>query len=274
MIDASMTNSSPYHDKSILFEGNDIIVRQSMSKESDTIIYSFNGFSTREDFSIGFGEGFFDKNGYSSIMFIPKRNIWWQSKEIDTAIKVIDVDAKEKYAHRVAYGASMGGYGALLFATQLKSTQVLACSPQTCISDAEYPMHIHWRKALLGVKIIRDDIPDCIDNGINVSVLYDPLRRWDRKHVSRLRSFESLKTFAVPMSGHFSLEYLRDAGLIGSLVPKLMQNSITPGSFRSIVRATRCDGAVYEKTFREMAVKSGRRSNIIEKFGRRPITGR
>ncbi len=87
----------------------------------------------------GFGEVFFDINSIDAIHVIPRNNDWYQYPEIVEAChRVRELTAC--YPHVVAYGQSMGGYGAIRLGGRVGAHLALAISPQFSIDPAVRPL--------------------------------------------------------------------------------------------------------------------------------------
>lgn len=85
-----------------------------------------------------FGEVFFDANGIDAIHIIRRNNDWYQYPETEEACRRIR-ELTACYPHVVAYGQSMGGYGAIRLGGRVGAQVALAISPQFSIDPAVAP---------------------------------------------------------------------------------------------------------------------------------------
>jgi len=116
-----------------------------------------------------------------------------------------------RYQRRYAYGSSMGGYAALLFAAKLNIDVVLAMSPQYTIQDdfdkrwRLYSDRIDWRYKIADTASVYQG---------EIYVTYDPYNL-DARHFSLIKShFGSAKITGVTVKfgSHPTTAYFRDAG--------------------------------------------------------------
>jgi hypothetical protein len=77
----------------------------------------------------GFGEVFFDANGIDTIHVIPRNNDWYQYPEAEEACRRVR-ELTASYPHVVAYGQSMGSYGAIRLGGCVGAQVALPISPQ------------------------------------------------------------------------------------------------------------------------------------------------
>jgi hypothetical protein len=76
------------------------------------------------------------KSGTSAIGVMAKRANWYPSENLRRASQII-LETIADYETRVAYGGSMGGYGAVKFSRLLAATHVIAMCPQWSIDREE-----------------------------------------------------------------------------------------------------------------------------------------
>ncbi|BBU62142.1 hypothetical protein MSC49_20770 [Methylosinus sp. C49] len=76
------------------------------------------------------------KSGISAIGVMAKRANWYPSENLRRASQII-LETIADYETRVAYGGSMGGYGAVKFSRLLAVTHVIAMCPQWSIDREE-----------------------------------------------------------------------------------------------------------------------------------------
>ena len=146
----------------ILYDGKDILVEAS-SFGSKNIWICFNeikgtqfGYEFQDDSQTHFkpdgyrwGQPFLSKNGIDSINVVNATNHWYQTTEMKEVIPIIRKYIEGRvYENVIAYGLSMGGYGAVLFAEQLKANRVLALSPRFQFKDIDRAGYGGWRELL------------------------------------------------------------------------------------------------------------------------------
>lgn len=130
-----------------LFKGKDIKLT-TISGEKPIAIVTFNAFSDDKDplepieFEVGFAQNIFARDGFTEYHIVTNKNNWFQSKEMDTVVKMI----KEHYPHGeiFTYGCSMGGFGAINFSEKLGAKKFISLAPQFSIDPEETENDRRW----------------------------------------------------------------------------------------------------------------------------------
>ncbi len=186
----------------------------------------------------------------SHISIVANRNHWWQTAEQEALAQAIHSVPNYASGFRVGYGASMGGYGALLHARSLAFDRVLAVCPQTVIRDRSVPFREQWLGWLEDVQHYRDDIHASRPDDAEVIIMYDPADAIDRAHINHLRErqfeFEALVT---PCAGHPPFYFLKDIGLLSSLTRQLIMGEVRAAEARRQIRALRKLSPIYTGSF-------------------------
>lgn len=155
-----------------------------------------------------------------------QKNNWYQTKELDTLIKIAR-NISTPYKERITYGQSMGAYGALITAGPL-SARAVVTAPQTTISTPSIRMVPVWIDALKLYGIIRDNVQEQIANSKGADVIYDPKSPIDRQHFEHIKELKNVRPYILPYGTHYIPKYLSEMGLMTELVLEMLQNKLSP----------------------------------------------
>lgn len=118
-------------------------------------------------------------------------------------------------------GNSMGGFAAILFASLLKTGEVIAFAPQTFISPAlryKYSDN-RWMKQIFGAYIrgmmkpkVWDLRPLLKNNKRKISIFVSRDDVLDSKHASHVRDMPNVHVYEFTGGGHSLVRMLRDSG--------------------------------------------------------------
>lgn len=92
----------------------------------------------------------FARYGINVIHFTCRGPQWYQYSDAETAGRALG-RAAAAFDYIVTYGASMGGYGALLFARHAGAHMTLAISPQYSMDPAKAPFEHRFDVDVLGI---------------------------------------------------------------------------------------------------------------------------
>lgn len=210
--------------------------------ETDNLVVSF---TSRSDYPqlTGFGESFFKKNGISSICFISKSNHWWQLPEMELVLNVVE-PLLSSYRYIVTYGASMGAHGALVFSKRLRADCIIAASPQYAINGRLVPWTRRWA---IDTKDISEIFP--IETGLSLSAklvcIYDPFNKFDALHVHALAKLVEFERIPTAFSGHLTLPFLKDIGMLTQLVKSILVQELDTKLFKKELSLLKRDSFKY-----------------------------
>ncbi|GGJ14408.1 hypothetical protein GCM10011320_22020 [Neoroseomonas lacus] len=133
-----------------------------------------------------------------AIGFMPKHGNWYPKEDIELIRPSIE-PLLSKYKTRLAYGFSMGGYGAIKHSRALGATHVLAMSPQWSIDPEVAPWerrYLHFiDKCSENMEIVDDDC------GGEIYVIFDNMNK-DRFHAEKISSAAAVNSIQAPLTGH------------------------------------------------------------------------
>ncbi|MFG1481147.1 hypothetical protein V5F53_21235 [Xanthobacter sp. V4C-4] len=263
----------------LIFDGADIVVRQRLEPESDLLVFCFsprNG-SKRNltkpgDQIVGSGEPFFVKRQIPAILFTARWNHWWQTPEMDEAIRLLEEQGIfERYRTIVTYGMSMGGYGALMYSNRLHAKRVIAVAPQYSLDAKRVPGERRWGEDRKQYRNHYDDMSEGLIPSGQVTVLYDPLYKADRVHAGLIAGHRPVDHVMVPFAVHRVGRMLEDMGILSSVIDRSLRTGLDPVTFRSEVRAHRRAAPLYLSSLSRLLFKRGRRAAALG-LGQKAIT--
>ena len=140
-----------------------------------------------------------ERNGFTLLGVVPKHPCWYPRLDI---ARIADQCRTLARGGTIAYGASMGGYGALRWGRFLGADHVLACSPQITIDPRETGDHDRRYVRFFDPALHRDmrvrpeHLPE------RAALLYDPRFRFDRFQAGLIAGAPGLGMIALPHTAH------------------------------------------------------------------------
>jgi len=206
----------------IIYDGNAIQVIIDRVSDTHDVVFSFASFNAHNHGGPAYGNGFLQKNGFTAVFFLTKINCWWQTKEFDEAIEVANKHT-QNIKRRVAYGQSMGGYGALL-ASGLLNSFALVTAPQTNITNI--PLHPVWKEHISKHPLVRDDVYVQIKKSPGVIVLYDPSCDLDHQHYSYISELPNVNRLIMPFATHNVPQCMLEMGILSDVIVSLLKHDL------------------------------------------------
>jgi tetratricopeptide (TPR) repeat protein len=177
----------------------------------------------------GFGEAFFLSEGVTAIHVLSHANDWFQTSEIRDIIQIIRTESAA--AERLlAYGSSMGGYGALRFAGAIGAHAALALSPQYSLDPRKVPFETRWSADQRRIRF-REEIDGTIVAGPRMILAYDPGIEADRRHAELVAAAIPAELLPFPRAGHPVGGFLNDVKLLRRLVFDALDGSLDTAAF-------------------------------------------
>lgn len=184
----------------------------------------------------GFGEVFFDANGIDAIHIVPRNNDWYQYPEIDEVCRRVR-ELTASYSHVVAYGQSMGGYGAIRLGGRVGAQVALAISPQFSIDPAIAPFEPRWvgDAGRIDFGIERSAAHDFVAKAY---VAFDP-HDLDARHVELYRPHTEIVDLRLLNCGHPASGFMVDTGILQQAILDLCRGTINIPALRAQARKAR-----------------------------------
>lgn len=170
-------------------------------------------------------------------IFIRDFNQAWYHKGLNTELKDITAIANflkekiniESYSRVVFIGNSMGAYAAILFGVMCDVDHVVAFSPQSYIDkfrrfifrDRRWKQELSQVYSHPGTQRQYFDLRPFLRKAkynCSIHIYYSSSLKLDKKHAERLSEIEAIKLHPNPDAGHTLVKYLRDQGLLNSII--------------------------------------------------------
>lgn len=230
------------------------------SVNHNTIAFSFSPWvrdSQRKGYGAIYAEKFLTIHcGFDVLAFKSSTNSWYQNISDDTIQRINSfIDLKYKNSpFRVAYGSSMGAYGAIQFSQPFKFNRVLAYSPQF---DIRVSWDRRWAKEATDISFKYFIDSSTCNKQCNYYIVYDP-HDTDGRHADLLK--KSLKdrmiSIPIPYSGHPASFYLSETGLIKSFASAILSGD-SISHFQKDLRKRRILSKSYYLRLSTRLIKSG-----------------
>lgn len=178
----------------VLLDTPDILVVGNFCQNSDTIIFAFGDMLTRPDPDNAWGEAPSVKYGADVVSFVSRYRTWFPLATTLAAVDLVREVTKDRYATRITYGGSMGGYAAIRYSAGLHADRVVALVPQFTIdpdkvSDRRYNKYFD-PELNTDMAVRADDVSG------DVLLVSDPSYELDEQHI---RLFQSVFPDALRM---------------------------------------------------------------------------
>jgi hypothetical protein len=184
------------------------------------LFITFTNYGNKNTAGAGFGGDFLLKEGFDVIAIKSSNDAWYSELDLEltTEIEKSIIKNKEKYSRVIAYGSSMGGYGAIKFSKIFQVDDVIAISPQSNIWLRDETRWVDSKSKLEETSQLKK----CdFSATVNYQVIYDPRHRLDAKQVDNLRDValdSKLTLLKLPYSGHPSGFFLSEVNLLKSWI--------------------------------------------------------
>lgn len=197
-----------------------------------------------------------------------KESNWYRSQIFRNELHAVSRNHLSKFSKRIAYGASMGGYGAFSFYNDLMIDHAVLLNPIATLNREIVPWETRpfqgaadkfdWK--------LEGAIPT--NKPINGYVIFDPLFELDKKHAEFIKGVSKVNFRGV---GHQIPKHLQSLGILKKTISDMLNDSFDSEWFYKELRKRReydhyflwlmSEQNVY-KTFSRVKVIS----NYLEKF--------
>lgn len=230
-------------------------------KGSEVVVVTFSDhFQPEGTFRAGFGEEPLARAGVTAIHVKSSFNHWWQTPEIFQAMDIVRaVLAGYGEGRVVTYGASMGGYAAIHFASSLNAVRAIAYSPQSNVWDHR---ETRWRKEAADWPRILPPIESVVSSSIEYLIVADPRERLDMMQASGV---PGAKLLLLENCGHRSVPLLVETGHLRKIMLDMIGGTEYEAIFsemRSVVRENKRKSSTYLAHLLARAMRNRKRRGI------------
>lgn len=207
------------------------------------LVVSFDNIGVVNDLSFArepWGWKFFRDQNWSHMGLFARTKAWFRDEEI---IAYMEEKAKSGFFNRfsqvVLTGSSMGGFGAMTFASLVPNATVVAFNPQSTLDERLVP----WENRYRFGRVQNWDLPYS-DSAAELAAIerlylfYDPFFEPDRRHALRLAGPRTvlLKTW---FSNHYAAPLLNKLNLLKPVITSAMDGTLREADYYRMFRARR-----------------------------------
>jgi pimeloyl-ACP methyl ester carboxylesterase len=231
-------------------------------RSNRTLVVTFDNMKSRETPSPAYpwGYDFLAKQDYSHLgIVMRRRNDWFRHKDLANFFDMLRDDGFfDTFDNVVFYGSSMGGYGALAYASASPGARVVTFSPQTSLDPAHVPFESRYRNGFARGDWSGPYLDGAFEarTASQVIVFYDPYEGIDRSHVLRLEANTRLNRMKMPFAGHDTMRRLVMQEILPEICFLALEGKLTAKCFNNKLRASRGVQAVARKSLNR-AIEKG-----------------
>lgn len=236
--------------------------------DQDKIFVTFENANPRgprpEKYRAGWGSEALRKRRISTLCVKPKIPDWYLKPDLAEAFVSLR-PWLAGFTRVIAYGGSMGGFGALTYADTMGATDVVAMNPQSTMNPTLVPWETRFKAAPRGEFVGR--FGDAKENFVNtprVFILVDRYFAPDWGHVSRLHP-GSYTALNVPYLQHGLPTALAKMGVLSWMIQSFANDTFTEAAFYSRIRARR-QSRRYIRTMHQLTQGKLRRHGIVNRI--------
>lgn len=174
------------------------------------LLITFNNLTTLRSGGGFWGEPVAEKGDLNCLGFVAKRPNWFPAASMAKAIAAV-APVLAPFTQRIAYGSSMGAYGALKYGAALGATRAIGFNPQfsiepAVVGDFETRFTRHYKPALHDGMAIRPG--DCAPLSY---LIFDPHREDDARHARLILQQTEVRPIHLFYTGHVSIRAISSA---------------------------------------------------------------
>jgi tetratricopeptide (TPR) repeat protein len=240
----------PPPDTRVLFEDREILVLHRPGRSDHTLV-TFADLTFRPAGHAFWGRDAAEKLGQDAIGFVAKRENWYPVVSVRAAAPRVRAALKPR---SIAYGYSMGAYGALKHGALLGVTSALAVAPQASIAPAEVPrdtrFHGFHRPGLhQEMRIAAADLAPV------ATVLADPYDALDWQHATMIAAAGPAQLLRAPLAGHAAIWLLAGSDALAEMLEPALAGDIA--AMRAVLRGRRSRSGHWFRIMGRAALRRG-----------------
>lgn len=197
---------------------------------------------------IPWGQDFLAAEGWDVLGVMIRRKDWFRHPDLIAAMEALAAEGFfAGYGAVSAFGASMGGFGALTFAGLYPGATILAFAPQSTLDPALAPFETRYRYArrtLPWTGAYADAAAGAAAAG-RLYLAFDPRLAEDAAHAARL-SGPNTVALPLPHLGHKLPPALLRMGQLKPLARAALDGTLDLAAFRRLMRARLASPAYVE----------------------------
>lgn len=197
----------------------------------DVLLITFNGMGMRPDGKTFAAASVAAKLGMPAIGIVSTEPNWFPEPDMAELLPQLEPHLGIR-SKRLAYGFSMGGYGALKYSRAVGATAVLSLSPQSSVDPGFVPWDHRYRKYIRDFH--RGERLKPGDAAGFICVIADLMHEDDRRHVDiahEVCGFDTVNALGV---GHATFELFLSSNIMRDLFSHVLSQDLL--AIRSLVR--------------------------------------
>lgn len=225
-----------------LYEDDDIAVRR-IGTGSGTAVLSYSPMNHNFAKKGIPAHSALRRMGHDVFGIIAKKNNWYPRASIEAAAQRLRPMLAE-YETRLAYGSSMGAYGAIKYSALLQCDRVLALAPQVSIDPADVgKWDTRFTRNFSAVKnnAMRITAPDI---GGHVTAIFDPMCATDAQHVKLLADLAVVEPIPAYFCDHYVISPIASFSRLSALMEAVIADN--PEQARAVYRSARKASPYYK----------------------------
>jgi hypothetical protein len=210
-------------------------------------------------------------NGWNHLGVMASGPTWFRDAKLIDLLEGLKSDGFfANFDHVALSGSSMGGFGAMTFASLAPGSTVVAFSPQITLNNQILPWERRFPKGRRqDWTLPYSDARDGISAAAKVYAVYDPFQPTDTRHIDMITTSNLIRLKAFGM-GHRTSLVLRRMNQIKSVMYAGVTGSLEAPEFYKMIRS-RKSIFVYRQTMEHYLVERGqaeRAQRFVEAFRR------
>lgn len=235
----------------VLFEDHEILVLHRPGNSAHTLV-TFSDLTFRPDGNAFWGRGAAEKLDLDAIGFVAKRENWFPVASVEAAAPAVRKALKPR---SIAYGYSMGAYGALKHGRRLGLGGTIAVAPQVSIAPADVPWDTRFHRfhrpvPHQGMALTAADLPPF------AVVLADPYDPVDWRHARLAARWSGrVHLLRAPLVGHSAIWLLAGSRALAEILPPALAGDVA--GMRAVLRARRARSGHWFRLMGRAAYRRG-----------------
>lgn len=211
-----------------------------VERDPDVLVVSFDNLAEAGNKDMkreAWAGKFLSDMGVSHLGVFSQGPTWFRDPSlINYLTQLRDQGFFRRFSRVIFCGTSMGGFGALAFASLSPGAVVIAFSPQSSLGAELVPWETRFRKGKSqDWSLPHSDGANEIEQASKVFVVYDPFEKLDCAHIDRLQRGHVIRLVA-PGLGHKSALVLRRMQRLKAVMKSAIEGDLTPLSFAQLIR--------------------------------------
>ena len=203
--------------------------------------------------------GKFATSGCACLTIESARNDWFLNRDLP-ALRAALAGFAEGYDRAGAIGFSMGGYGALLLARELRLADAILVSPQFSILPEKAPYETRYRREAEEVLAELDEIGGANGGNPKGAVIFDPSVAPDVQHTRRIcAAYPGLVPVPMWFGGHPALGVVAKHGRYGKVLEALFSGDVRAAELLSLHKKARRKSGTYHAGIRRYLARRAAR---------------